>query len=156
MRKTQADIQQDINNKRQSYNMQKIYCNHYKNNKIYTSGGIQYMSPDNWAKVGIISEVPPDDLYAACIRELNWASVVMSTEWPEVQDAITCNANAHRQIKMNPLVGNPSEQAELNPHDPSVQAAIALNFFDDALDPASGSILPAIPKRMPLGVSVRK
>jgi hypothetical protein len=49
---------------------------------------------------------------------------------------------------MNPLVGNPSEQAELNPHDPSVQLAIALNFFDDALDPASGSILPAISKRM--------
>jgi ABC-type sugar transport system ATPase subunit len=73
MRKTQADIQQEINNKRKSYNMQKIYCNHYKNNKMYISGGIQYMSPDDWAKVGIISEVLPENLYASCIKEFNWA-----------------------------------------------------------------------------------
>ena len=45
----------------------------YKNNKMYISGGIQYMSPDDWAKVGIISEVLPENLYASCIKEFNWA-----------------------------------------------------------------------------------
>ena len=82
-------------------------------------------------KVGIISEVLPDNLYEEYINQLNWAPIFMSTDWNDVKQAITGNANAHRQIKMKPLVGNPGEQADLHPHDPFVQAAIAQNFFDE-------------------------
>jgi hypothetical protein len=40
--------------------------------------------------------------------------MVMGTDWNNVKEAINGNVNAHRQIKMNPLVGNPDEQADLH------------------------------------------